>query len=214
MSAGSKSGPVTGGTQPGSNQFNDGYFQSGSNSNFQTPNNQPGFGANFGPGSGFPSQQPGMTNPNVSMGMPVQRPFDPINDPAVAYSDGTTPGGKSGPSPGFRSLGNFIRGLPPMQPTGQASTTGPLNAGFNPTQATQQNPNVSIGMPVQQQPLRGDFKLPDNFVDMPRIGMPVQQPGQIVARPRPGMGIGMPVQRPGNRFIPINAPGRRQGLGG
>jgi len=28
------------------------------------------------------------------------------------------------------------------------------------------------------------------------------------------VGIGMPVQRPGNRFIPINAPGRRQGLGG
>ena len=89
----------------------------------------PNAGYKLAPGVGGPQMQPGnpaITNPNVSIGTPVQ-----------------APGGKSfgdvvgGPFvPGF--------GTPMPQPQLEAMPyTG--NPAYQPTQATQQNPNVSIG---------------------------------------------------------------------
>jgi hypothetical protein len=92
--------------------------------------------------------QPGTRSYLDQTGQPAQRTFDPINDPAVAYSDGTTPGGKSGPSPGFRQLGNFIRDLPPMQQPGMTSDTGFAMPGV---------PFGPAGTPIINQPVANRY---------------------------------------------------------
>jgi len=109
-----------------------------------TPRPDLGPDVGFGPGLPTPTPMP-MPMPPGGIG---PRSFDPINDPALAYSDGTTPGGKSGPSPGFRQLGDVIRGLPPMQQPGMQSPTGFAQPGV---------PFGPAGSPVVNQPVANRY---------------------------------------------------------
>ena len=136
---------------------------------------RPDLGPNVGFGPGLPPQNnppqdipdspisvgPGISprefNPTLTpMPMPDifrdidLRSFDPINDPALAYSDGTTPGGKSGPSPGFRKFNDFIRTLPamPQQQPGMQSPTGFAQPGV---------PFGPAGSPVTGQPVANRY---------------------------------------------------------
>lgn len=123
---------------------------------------RPDLGPNVGFGPGLPPQNnPPQDIPDslISVGgefipMPPggigPRSFDPINDPALAYSDGTTPGGKSGPSPGFRKFNDLIRTLPamPQQQPGMQSPTGFAQPGV---------PFGPAGSPVTGQPVANRY---------------------------------------------------------